>query len=764
MGKSWLRVRVGVGLAVLVGAGAIPAVVLPARAAPGRPGLGIETLGNRADLISGGSTLTRIDLPPGASRADLRVALNGTDVTPQFAQRPDHQVEGLLSPLRPGPNTVVARLVDGRGATLTITDHPIGGPVFSGPQIEPWLCQKTAVDPQCDEPSRFTYLYRSTNPTKPDLQPYDPASPPSDVAMTTTDGGVTVPFIVREETGYQDRDRYRVEVLYQPGRPWAPWAPQSQWNHKLLITHGSSCHTSYGPTDPPWGSGALVGTPGIEDISTVALGRGFSVASTALDNSGADCSPVLQAESIMMAKEHIVDSYGPIRYTIGEGCSGGSLAEQWMANAYPGLYQGLITTCTFPDADSTAQQILDYALLANYLGVPFSGPGAGPTLGPVPLGTILGETLPQRGWTTAQAADVAGDGVENLPVSWNWAFSAYSYFLLGDPTGCPASIQSQAYNPQTNPGGVRCGVLDWQINELGPRAPRVWNAQEQKAGRGFAGLPVDNVGVQYGLSALRNEQISPAQFVDLNSKIGGGNPDLRPQPQRVVADEPALANAYRTGLIDEADNLDQVAIINLAGPNDPGLAHDTFRAFAIRSRLDHAHGTHANEVMWQGPAPIIGDPVELNQTAFVALDRWLSTINNDHAHRSLASKVIADKPADIVDQCSDGLGHKVHDGICGSAIVPVYGTPRTVAGEPISTDQNKCQLKPLRRSDYSVTFTDAQWAELEKTFPTGVCDYTKPGVNQQAVVPWLTYQDAKGRVIYGGTPLGPPPASVPFGA
>src|SRR5260370_34736118 len=101
-----------------------------------------------------------------------------------------------------------------------------------------------------------------------------------------------------------------------------------------------------------------------------------------------------------------------------------------MANAYPGLYQGLIATCTFPDADSTAQQIFDYALPANYLGVPLSGSTAGPTLGPVPLGTILRGTLPGRGWTTVQAAAVAGDRVEDLPGSWDWGFSAYSYFLL----------------------------------------------------------------------------------------------------------------------------------------------------------------------------------------------------------------------------------------------------------------------------------------------------------------------------------------------
>jgi hypothetical protein len=171
------------------------------------------------------------------------------------------------------------------------------------------------------------------------------------------------------------------------------------------------------------------------------------------------------------------------------------------------------------------------------------------------------------------------------------------------------------------------------------------------------------------------------------------------------------------------------------------------------------HGTHANQVMWQGPAPIIGDPAELNSGALSAIDRWLTAIGRDRSRRSLAAKVIADKPGDIADACFDGNGAKVHDGICGPSVVPVYGTPRTVAGEPIATDQNKCQLRPLDRAGYTVTFTDAQWATLQKTFPTGVCDYAKPGVHQQPVVPWLTYQDARGRVIVGGRPLGRAPAS-----
>jgi hypothetical protein len=31
-------------------------------------------------------------------------------------------------------------------------------------------------------------------------------------------------------------------------------------------------------------------------------------------------------------------------------------------------------------------------------------------------------------------------------------------------------------------------------------------------------------------------------------------------------------------------------------------------------------------------------------------------------------------------------------------------------------------------------------------------------------IPWQTYQDSSGAVIYGGQPLGAPPASAPFSA
>jgi hypothetical protein len=93
------------------------------------------------------------------------------------------------------------------------------------------------------------------------------------------------------------------------------------------------------------------------------------------------------------------------------------------------------------------------------------------------------------------------------------------------------------------------------------------------------------------------------------------------------------------------------------------------------------------------------------------------------------------------------------------AVQTKFSTPAMVAGESIATDINSCQLKPLTQADYyPITFTDDQWQQLRKAFPTGVCDWSKPGIGQQPTVPWQTYQNSDGSVIYGGQPLGPAPA------
>lgn len=315
----------------------------------------IKVVSNRADLISGDDVLIDVVPPAGTESGEIAVTLNGGDITGDFSPTAQGTLRGLVTGLARGENILAASYPDGH-ASVKVTNHPNGGPVLAGPQLQPWTCQKGAIDAQCNQAPSFVYFYKVT--ANSNWKPYDPANPPGVVANTTTDQGVTVPFIVRVETGYQDRDQYQIAVLYQPGQPWSAEQPQPQFNHKLLITHGVSCGVAY-----------ETGTaPDVTDSN--GLGAGFAVMSTALDYSGHNCNIALQAESLIMAKEYLIEHYGTLRYTIGAGCSGGSLAIQWIANAYPGIYQGILPTCSFPDAWSIATQFADYHLLLAYFGNP----------------------------------------------------------------------------------------------------------------------------------------------------------------------------------------------------------------------------------------------------------------------------------------------------------------------------------------------------------------------------------------------------------
>jgi hypothetical protein len=719
-------------VAALVAAMAIAAAAAPAALAQG---FQINVLSTRADLVSGPEALTSIALPAGTDPSTVTVSLNGQDVTSQFAERSNGQFEGLLSGLVNGSNTVTAAVAGGASTSTTLIDHPIGGPIFSGPQVQPWVCQSGATDAQCNAPTTYAYYYMPaidqsqvnsvTGPT--DLsdafQSYNPSNPPPSaaIATTTTDNGTTVPYIVRVETGYLDRDQYSIGMLWQPGKPWTPWAPQPQWDHKLVITHGASC-----------GADHTTGTAPSTEYDP-ALSRGMAVMSTAMDNAGHDCSVLTEAESLIMAKERLIDEYGTLRYTIGTGCSGGSLAQQQVANAYPGVYQGILPQCSFPDSWSTGQELMDYQLTRNY----FENPTKWGT------GVV---------WTPAQIAAVQGhpnyaNSVELSTLYWP---------TLANPAyACSGVTAAQRWSP-SNPTGTRCDLEDYMINLFGP--------YKGDNPYGYAGIPLDNVGVQYGLAPLEQGLITPEQFIDLNQKIGGYDNNYDTTAARMTAEEPALANDYKGGGIDETNNLTDVAIIDLRGP-DAGSFHDAYRSWAIRARLQQAEGHFpTNDVIWFGETPLIGDP-NYAAEALVAMDGWLSAVEADHRSLSLEQKIADDRPSTVHDQCSDipdvdqvvvpGVGE-----VCQSPVLQTrFATPRMEAGESIATDQEKCQLEPLSQSSYyPIVFSDQEWAELEQIFPNGVCNWSKAGVDQRPTIPWQTYQTASGSVIYGGKPLGPAPA------
>lgn len=147
----------------------------------------------------------------------------------------------------------------------------------------------------------------------------------------------------------------------------------------------------------------------------------------------------------------------------------------------------------------------------------------------------------------------------------------------------------------------------------------------------------------------------------------------------------------------------------------------------------------------------------LTVKSFLLMDRWLSAIHADDRRRPLSFKVEHDKPAGTVDACFTLTDTEITNSTTCRETFPHYADARIAAGGPLSDDIVQCRLQPLTRSSYAVKFTDVQWAQLNRIFPHGVCNWKTLGVGEQPSRPWTTFAAGP-----GGRRLGPPPRSTPL--
>ena len=328
-------------------------------------------------------------------------------------------------------------------------------------------------------------------------------------------------------------------------------------------------------------------------------------------------------------------------------------------------------------------------------------------------------------WTDAKKTAVEGY-TKGTCAAWERTF--VPVYTATNARGCAMNDASKIYDPVKNPTGARCTVQDMRVNIYG-RNPAT----------GFARKPQDNIGLQYGLAALNSGAISVDEFLDLNEKIGGNDIDGNFIGQRSAGDPLALRAVYESGLIDSGGGgLANVPILHSRPYTDAiGDIHDRHRDLTIRARLQKANGRADNQVIWVGPAR------ERNQTggadlASLSLDTMTKWLDNMAADRSplSTSKVVHNKPAEAVDAYWDADGKKLIEpaSFSGSGgfntMYPVHSEPRLVAGAPLTNDVLKCQLKPINFGDYKIAFSDSQKARMAAIFASGICDFSKPGVEQ----------------------------------
>jgi hypothetical protein len=687
----------------------------------------IKILSSPAYAVTGGDALAEVQVPTSTALNDVSIKLNGVDVTGAFRTLGTFSLRGFITGLRSGPNVLSAgpRSTGQILAKILVFNYPRSGPIFSGPHQTPFVCETDfqglgpPLDPDCSAPTRVDYYYRSTATNS--FQPLNSSGPrPADLAMTTTNEGMTVPYIVRREMGVINRAVYMIAILHDPAGPLSdPFTRTSGYNGRLIYSFGGGCQAGYHQGRSVGGMSAT--TFNLEDTGAafhdVFLARGYAVIGGSLNVTGTSCADVISAETAEMIKEQFIEEFGPPRYTIGHGASGGSMQQHLLGNNYPGLLDGIIPGRSFPDMMSFLNPLFDCELLSNAFNTS------------------------SLTWTNAQKTAIAGFKDFGYCVSNGTRYPN----LRANNCNATSIPPALVYNPVTNPHGARCTYHDNMVNIFGI-----------DPSTGFARRPFDNVGIQYGLGALDAGVISFAQFIDLNARIGGHDLDGNLVPNRTVADPLALNTAYQTGRVNEFGAGDSmIPIIDLRSyvdtPYSDGSVdvHDSYHSRTNRARLVATNGNADNQIIVTAQTlgtlsldtSTIGSPLNVAAYAMLdVLDRWLANIANDAAPGTQAQKVVRNKPSDAVDACYDLSGHKITDAAQCAQMFPYYGFPRLIAGGPIIDDVFKCALKPVDPADYNPPLTAQQLAMVQAAFPGGVCDWMKPGIGKTPLAnTWLSY-------------------------
>jgi hypothetical protein len=563
------------------------------------------------------------------------------------------------------------------------------------------------------------HVYRSTADPK-TLKPLPAGTQlPPDVAKTTTTDGTTVNFVVRVETGTMNRGIYQNAVLHDPtvDPPPTPLTPPAGWNRRLIAQHGSGC---------PGGWYIQGGRMGVNILDNPQLADGHALFINTLNHPTNSCNAFLAGETAMMGKEHFIETFGVPRYTVSSGGSGGAYTSLQIADAFPGLFDGVNIRATFPDALSIALAGLDAHLLMHY----FTATN--------PAGFTEAQQVAVSGYAGMKALiDAANQAQRTDPVPARADIPGYQSARWN-----AAVPESARYHPVTNRRGARPTIFDVARNVYGI-----------DPATGFARRPFDNVGVQYGLNALNAGAITLAQFLDLNERIGGIDHDANYISGRTAGDVDAIKRAYQAGLTLGANGgLTSIPIFDNATSNEAGGYHYGWFHFALRERLRQASGSADNMVMWRSTS------AEPAQKTF---DAWVEAYKADPSGEPQRVKVVRARPVQAVDGCYDKSAPPrfIAERLVFSnkpiskctELYPVYSNVRHEAGGPLAANILKCRLKPIDPRDYRAALSGADLSRLRAIFPNGVCDWSKPGINQVPVVAWASFGPSPKNLVFDST-------------
>ena len=514
------------------------------------------------------------------------------------------------------------------------------GPIFSGPRQYPFICstelsglgqplvdnQSTrgipvfALDAQgnktsriqgysqyCNLPTRVDYWYRATDNTFKPLA--DPGARPADLARATLSDGRVVDYVVRLERGTINRFIYGIAML-APSDPAAMRRDvkpdTSAWNRKLIYAFQGGVGLGH------WQGEAIVK----HMLMHEGLSQGYAVAYSTGNVTATHYNLTLAEETAMMVKAHFTAVYGKPLYPVGVGGSGGALQQYVIAQNHPGLIDAAIAQQSYSDMVTQMTYVLDCQLLEHYFDTRARDFPRWSDWSQRSLieGLVASDTFTNT-WSGKPGSSECVEG-------WRRPATAMLNPTYANP------LYFQALTHYQFPPGVIADIKWTYWNDL----QNIYGVDAV----GYAPITWDNVGVQYGLSALVAGKITQAEFLDLNARIGGWkaqqemvsenfpwkadadpatldpwdhlninlSPDegVTPAP-RTTGSLAAMRAAYSAGQV-FTGRID-IPIIDVRWYLEPLLdMHHSQQSFAIRARLQKTRGRAGNQAIWIGAPPL----------------------------------------------------------------------------------------------------------------------------------------------------------------
>ncbi len=548
------------------------------------------------------------------------------------------------------------------------------------------------------------------------------------------------PFIVRLERGTINRFIYGLAMpvgsagMKQARQGRTTEFTSGLWNQKLVYYFGGGS-----------GIGFRQGKFNVRkflDRQKDALAKGYALAASTGNVTSYTYNMLLAEDTASRVKKQFVARYGDPLYTVGLGGSGGAIQQYLIEQNNPDILDALIPQYSYPDMITQTIYALDCDLIEHYFAVRDAGNERWQSFNNrqaiLGLSTSDEYSVP---YPNLRALNLLMAGVAP---TWQEGSSecVNGWFGLSSLVHNPKMPYLKPY--------YTAEVID-QVNWS------YWQDMVQMFGednQGFGLSTWDNVGVQYGLSALTSGVIDVEEFIHLNQQIGSWVEQDDMQDEKLIwafskklpvwlsmwgrhniedveagvakrraGSLKAIEQAYRYGQVFLGKVTDPV--IDIRHYLDESLdMHHSSASLSARMRFYEQKQHWDNQLIW-----IAHKDVDITMLALQAIDEWM-----------LAKQQGLQKPDSMQDSCFDQDGDVIADGpgvwdgewndkppgAC-TGVYPFYKTSRIAAGDSFSGRIFKCQLQSVESAIesgiYGAVDMTPHKAQLEYIFPQGVCDY-----------------------------------------